>query len=53
MVSEVPSNLTSVFLPAVVLIWLVQGASRIFLVTLWTAVWQSWTAVPENKDGKA
>ena len=53
LVSEVPSNLFSVFLPAVVLIWLVQGAAKIFLVTLWTAVWQSWTASPENKDGKA
>lgn len=53
LVSEVPSNLFSVFLPAVVLIWLVQGAARIFLVTLWTVVWQSWTAPPENKGGRA
>jgi len=40
---SLPLNLSYVFLPAIVIVWLLRGAARAFTLELWTLAWQGWT----------
>jgi hypothetical protein len=40
----VPDRLALVFLPAIVIVWLIGGVARTFYLTLWTLGWQALTA---------
>ncbi len=40
-VSFLPEQLTLIFLPAIALVWIIQGVARAYYLALWTCGWQA------------
>jgi hypothetical protein len=42
-VATVPNQLALIFLPAALLVWLIQGIARGYYLVVWTLGWRAWT----------
>ncbi len=53
---SLPLNLSYTFLPAIAIVWAVQGIARAATMEMWTLAWQGWTEArpiaAEKRDGE-
>jgi hypothetical protein len=42
-VATLPNQLALIFLPAIVIVWIIDGIARTYYLVLWTLGWRAWT----------